>query len=267
MKLSLVVPAFNEAGVVGDSVRRIDSFLRECGWSYEIVLGDDGSTDGTADEVRGLDLDAVRVVRRPHRGKGAILTDALLATEGRFAGFIDADLEIDVDYLPRFVEALDDGFDVAVASKTLDPAMNRHRRLSRRVTTAVYNFLVRTLFRSPLSDHQAGLKLFRGDLVRGLLPEVTNEGWLWDTEVLVACLRAGCAIEEIPVEAVRRREGHVGVVTTSWAMLRDLIGLYLSMNVHPSDGPSGEPRNEPTPRRLSETGGQPAGGDAGGEVS
>lgn len=267
MKLSLVVPAFNEAGVVGDSVRRIDGFLRERGWSYEIVLGDDGSTDGTADEVRELGLDTVRVVRRPHRGKGAILTDALLETEGRYAGFIDADLEIDVTYLPRFVEALDDGFDVAVASKTLDPGMNRHRRLSRRVTTAVYNLLVRTLFRSPLSDHQAGLKLFRGDLVRGLVPDVSNEGWLWDTEVLVTCLRAGCSIEEVPVEAVRRREGHVGVVTTSWAMLRDMIGLYLTMNVSGAAAPSRAPGGEPAPGPVPETGGHPADGDAGREVS
>lgn len=267
MKLSLVVPAFNEAGVVGDSVRRIDSFVRNLGFEYEIILGDDGSTDGTAEEVRDLDVDSVRIVRRAHRGKGAILTDALMETRGRYAGFIDADLEIDVTYLPKFLEALDAGYDAAIASKTLDPAMNRHRRLSRRVTTAVYNFLVRSLFRSPLSDHQAGLKLFRGDLIRGLLLDVTNEGWLWDTEVLVTCLRAGCSIEEIPVEAVRRREGHVGVVTTSWAMLRDMIGLYLSMNVTRTRDPSEEPESEAPPGPVPETGGRPAGGDAGREVS
>lgn len=228
MKLSLVVPAFNEAGVVGESVRRIDAFLGQAGLTYEIVVGDDGSDDGTAEEVRGLGLDTVRVVRRPHRGKGAILTDALQETRGSYAGFIDADLEIDVSYLPEFVGALEDGYDVAIASKQLDPGMNRHRRISRRVTTAVYNLLARWLFGSSLTDHQAGLKLFRGELIRSLLPEVENQGWLWDTEVLLACLRTDQRIKEIPVEAVRRREGHVGVVTTSWAMLRDMGRLFLS---------------------------------------
>ena len=227
--LSLVVPAYNEAGVVGDSVRRIDEFLREMGLSYEIVLGDDGSTDATAGEVEALDLPRVRVVRRPHRGKGAILTDALAQTEGDYAGFIDADLEIDVAYLPEFLAALEDGYDVAIGSKALDPELNSHRPLSRRLTTMGYNLLARLLFRSPLSDHQAGLKLFRGELIRSLVADVRNEGWLWDTEVLVACQRADCSIKEIPVEAVRRREGHVGVITTSWTMLRDMGRLYLAL--------------------------------------
>lgn len=228
--LSLVVPAFNEAGIVADSVGRIDEFLQETGLSYEIVLGDDGSTDTTADEVEALGLSCVRVLRRPHRGKGAILTDALEQTTGRYAGFIDADLEIDVAYLPEFLAALEDGYDVAVGSKSLNPELNSHRPLSRRMTTTVYNLLVRLLFRSPLSDHQAGFKLFRGDLIRSMVTEVTNEGWLWDTEVLIACERAGCSIKEIPVRAVRRREGHVSVVTTSLNMLRDMGRLYLTMN-------------------------------------
>lgn len=229
MTLSLVVPAYNESGVIGNSVGRMDAFVQDLGIDYEIVVGDDGSTDGTADEVRALGLDNVRIVRRPHRGKGAILTDTLTRTRGGYAGFIDADLEIDIAYLPRFLEALDKGFDVAVGSKNLDPGLNRHRPLSRRMTTGVYNLLVRWLFGTPLSDHQAGFKLFRGDLIRSLLPAVTSEGWLWDTEVLVTCLRANRSIKEIPVEAVRRRQGHVGVVTTSWVMLRDMAGLYRTM--------------------------------------
>lgn len=229
MKLSLVVPAYNEGALIADSVRRIDDFLNGMGVEYEIVVGDDGSTDDTAGKVRDLELDTVRLVSRAHRGKGAILTAALLATRGELAGFIDADLEIDVRYVPEFVAALEDGFDVAIASKTVDPALNRDRKMSRRVTTVVYNLLVRALFRSPLSDHQAGLKLFRGSLLRSLLPGVVNEGWLWDTEVLMSCLRAGRSVKEIPVRVVRRREGHVSVVSTSWMMLRDMGRLYRSM--------------------------------------
>lgn len=249
MRLSLVVPAYNEAEVIGDSVRRIDAFLRGLEIDYEIIVGDDGSTDRTAEVVGDLALDSVRLVRRPHRGKGAILTAALMETRGAWAGFIDADLEIDVTYLPPFLAALEDGFDVAIASKNLDPELSRSRRLSRRVTTAVYNVLVRTLFRSPLSDHQAGLKLFRGSLIRSLLPDVASEGWLWDTEVLVSCLRADRSVKEIPVEAVRRREGHVGVVTTSWMMLRDMGRLYRSMG----PGDRARSRSEGESARYSRT--------------
>lgn len=228
--LSLVVPAFNEAEVVADTVERIDEFLRETGLSYEIVLGDDGSTDATAEKVEALGLSRVRVIRRPHRGKGAILSYTLGRTTGRYAGFIDADLEISVSYLPEFLAALENGHDVAIGSKVLDPELNNHRPMSRRMTTAGYNLLARLLFRSPLSDHQAGFKLFRGNVIRSVVSDVTNDGWLWDTEVLIACQRADCSIKEIPVKAVQRREGHVGVFTTSWNMLRDMGRLYLSMN-------------------------------------
>lgn len=227
MKLSMVVPAYNEAATIADSVSRIDAHLRELGIEYEIILGDDGSVDGTADTAAAAGVDTLRIVRRPHRGKGAILTAALKETRGRYAGFIDADLEIDIGYLPEFLRAMESGFDAAIGSKNLKSEFQESRALRRRLTTTIYNVLVRTLFRSPLSDHQAGLKLFRGEYLRSILPEIRNEGWLWDTEVLVTYLRAGKTIKEIPVKTEHRREGHVGFVSTSWQMFRDMWRLYL----------------------------------------
>lgn len=228
MKLSLVVPAYNESGIVEHSIERIDAHLNDLDVSYELVLGDDGSTDDTAARVRDLGLDGIRVIREPHRGKGAILTSALLETRGEYAGFIDADLEIDIGYISEFIDALDDGYDAAVASKNLESEYARRRQPSRRLITGGYNLLTRTLFRSPLSDHQAGLKLFRGDDLRALLPRVSSTGWLWDTEVLVNYLEQGKRIKEIPVEAQRCREGHVNIITTPLVMLWNLLRLYLS---------------------------------------
>lgn len=228
MKVSLVVPAYNEGGVIGHSVRRIDSELGDLGVPYEIVVGDDGSTDGTAEEVRELGLETVRIVRRPHRGKGAILTAAIPETRGGIVGFIDADLEIDIRYLDEFVSALEAGYDVAIASKNLDPEYARDRKPSRRLTTAGYNFLVRRLFGTGISDHQAGFKLFRREIVEPVLREVKATGWLWDTEVLLGILERGGRIREIPVRTEDHREGHVNVVSTSWNMFRDIWKLYLS---------------------------------------
>lgn len=228
MKLSMVVPAYNEAETVGESVRRIDAHLRDLGIEYEIVLGDDGSVDDTVAEAEATGVERLRVVQRPHRGKGAILTEALQETRGRYVGFIDADLEIDIGYLPKFLDALDGGYDAAIGSKNLKTEFQESRTLRRRFSTAVYNVLVRTLFRSPLSDHQAGFKLFRGDYLRSILPDIRNEGWLWDTEVLVTYLRSGKRIKEIPVRTQHRREGHVSFVRTSWQMFRDMWRLYLA---------------------------------------
>ena len=94
---------------------------------YEIIVVDDGSEDGTMEAVEAAGLPCVRVVRRPHRGKGAALTAGLSEATGEYVGFLDIDLEISADYLPEFVEALNDGYDVAIASKVLDPVESRRR--------------------------------------------------------------------------------------------------------------------------------------------
>lgn len=227
MRLSLVVPAFNEEEVVGSSLRRIDSWLSDLDVAYEIVVGDDGSTDRTVERVRRLDLERVRLVRRPHRGKGAILTSSLFEARGKYVGFIDADLEIDIRYVDDLLEALDRGYDAAIASKNLEPEYARDRKPTRRLTTAGYNALVRWLFGTGISDHQAGFKLFRREAIAPLLPEIRATGWLWDTEVLVALRERGRRIREIPVRTESRREGHVNVVSTSWNMFRDVCKLYV----------------------------------------
>lgn len=230
MKLSLVLPAYNEAAIAAASVRTVDAVLAGLGLPYEIIVADDGSDDGTEQAVNGTGLPTVRVVRRPHRGKGAALTAGLSESAGDYVGFLDIDLEISEDYIPAFVGALEEGYDVAIASKVLDRVEARRRPLKRRVTTAGYNWLVRRLFETALSDHQAGLKLFRRDAIAPLLPVVQSEGWLWDTEVLALCARRGFRVKEIAVATRSVRPGHVSVVSTSWDMLRNLLGLKRRLN-------------------------------------
>lgn len=227
MKLSLVLPAYNEQERIAESVRAVDCALARMGCTYEIIVGSDGCTDRTVEAVRRLGLPSTRIIERPHGGKGAILRDCLMTSRGEYAGFLDADLEIDVSYVPEFVKALDDGFDAAVASKTLNYAYASERRLSRRISTRGYNLLVRLFFGSPLTDHQAGLKLFRGDYLRSILPSIDSAGWLWDTEVLLRLLRDGKRIKEIPVKTRSFRESRVGMIVTSFDMLGGLLGLYL----------------------------------------
>ncbi len=225
MRLSIVLPAFNEAAVAAASVRAVDAALAGLGIVYEIIVADDGSEDGTADAVLATGLETIRIVRRPHRGKGSVLTAGLSETSGDYVGFLDIDLEISEEYLPAFVQALDQGYDIAIASKVLDRAESRRRPLRRRVTTAGYNWLVRRLFGTGLSDHQAGLKLFRRETLIPVLPAVRSESWLWDTEVLALCARRASRVKEIPVATRPVRPGHVNVVSTSWDMLRNLFEL------------------------------------------
>lgn len=230
MRLSLVMPAYNEESIAATSVRTVDAVLSRLGVAYEILVADDGSEDGTAAAVENSGVETARVLRHPHRGKGGALTAGLSEAAGDLLGFLDIDLEISEEYLPAFVAALQEGYDVAIASKVLDREESRRRPLRRRITTAGYNWLVRVLFRTGLSDHQAGLKMFRRETLAPILPEVRSEGWLWDTEVLALCARRGCRVKEIAVATRPVRPGHVRVVATSWDMLRNLIGLKRRLN-------------------------------------
>jgi glycosyltransferase involved in cell wall biosynthesis len=225
MRLSLVLPAFNEVAVCAGSVSAVAEVLAGLDLTYEIIVADDGSEDGTKEAVEAVELPNVRVVRRPHRGKGAALTAGLSEASGDYLGFLDIDLEISEDYLPEFVAALDEGYDVAIASKVLDPEQARQRPLKRRITTSAYNWLVRLLFRTGIGDHQAGLKLFRREALEPVIGLVESEGWLWDTEVLARCVDNDCRVKEIGVVTRRVRPGHVSVVSTSLEMLTQLFGL------------------------------------------
>jgi glycosyltransferase involved in cell wall biosynthesis len=225
VKLSLVLPAYNEASIAADSVRAVDSVLRSLNIEYEILVADDGSEDGTKEAVESADLSRVRVIRRPHKGKGAALSAGFRHATGEYVGFLDIDLEISEDYLPRFLAALESGFDIAIASKVLNDRERRNRPLKRRITTAAYNYLVRKLFATGLGDHQAGLKLFRHSTLEQILPSVASEGWLWDTEVLARAVANGARVKEIGVATRPVRPGHVSVVSTSWEMLTQLFGL------------------------------------------
>lgn len=234
MDLSIVLPAYNEAAIIAGSVRAVDAYMGQLGREYEILVGDDGSTDGTAQVVESLALAAVRVISRPHAGKGSILSACIREARGSSVGFLDADLEIAIDYVGDCLLALDRGYDVAIASKNAAPEHARQRTLSRRLATGTYNHLVRLLFRSPVRDHQAGLKFFRAELIHAVLPTVQSTGWLWDTEVLVTAVRLGCSIHEVPVLTRPREGSKVHLVNTSWGMFVDLLRLYRRMRTYPA---------------------------------
>jgi glycosyltransferase involved in cell wall biosynthesis len=232
-ELTVILPAYNEQAVVARSIARVDAFLRGTGRSYEILLGDDGSKDATVAVARATECAALRIVTRPHSGKGAILTAALREARGEYAGFIDADLEIDIAYLTEFLRLLDSGCDAVIARKTehADPA--KRRPLRRRILTAAYNATARLLFRTSYRDHQAGMKFFRRSMLRRVLPTLRSTGWIWDTEMLVSLRRAHAVVQQVPIvtSEVPGRIPKVSWLTTSLAMARELVMLRLQLLV------------------------------------
>ena len=227
--LSVVVPARNESALIARSLVRLQKVLRGSDVTWEIIVSDSASEDGTARIVERRTRPDLRLVRNALPGKGRALSSGMAAARGSIVGFIDADLEIDPKYLLPCLDAVRDGADFAIGVKTLpDPRRSRLRRLA----TYCYNHLIRRILDTPFSDHQAGLKLFRADRLRPVLPRIVSEGWFWDTEVLFALHRAGARGEEIGVRTVRHRPSQVGFFGVSFELLREGVRLRLARR-HP----------------------------------
>lgn len=226
-ELSVVLPARNEAEIIASTVRTVAAFLAEVEPSYEIIVGDSASSDGTADRVRALGLDRVRVVREERPGKGRVLTAAFRSARGRIVGFLDADLEIPVQTLVPLLDGLRQGPHAAIAVK--DPGAARP--LGRRLLTGGYNALVALLLGSRLADHQAGCKLFDGPALRALLAEgpEPSPGWLWDTEILLRLQRRGAWIHSVPSvpEATRPSRFRISDIALAG---RDLLRLWARLS-------------------------------------
>jgi dolichol-phosphate mannosyltransferase len=160
--VSVVIPVRNEQDDVEELARRIAEQLRE---SYEIIFVDDGSTDATWDRLRSLVFPGrVKAIRfRRNFGKAAALMAGFAATRGALVFTMDGDLQDDPAEIPRFVQKLDEGFDLVAGFKR-----KRHDPFNKVVASRLFNFVVRKLTRLNLHDMNCGFKLYRGEVARGV---------------------------------------------------------------------------------------------------
>lgn len=224
--LSVVVPAYREAETIHASLALLLESLRhgEGTSPFEVVLVSDASDDDTAAEARRHD--EVTVLEYPeHRGKGYALRYGAQRTAGDIVVFIDADMELHPDGIARLVEMVREGADVAVGSKS-HPESRVNYPWFRRAQSRAYQLLVRALFDLDVTDTQTGLKAFRGELLRRVLPTVVSDGFGYDLELLVALHDEGARIVEGPVQL----DYAFSTTTSARAaadVLRDTVRLYV----------------------------------------
>ena len=227
MDLSVVVPSYNEAKTIRRTLPELYNYLKTLPWSFELIAGNDGSTDNTEEVIRAFvktHKNTKYAGYAKNRGKGAILNECFSKAKGDIQLFIDADLSIEKTLIPTLVMALHKG-DIAIASKHLRGAKVAYPFI-RRITSSGYGLLTRVLFNVPLKDFQCGLKAFRKDVLHKLLP-AKNQRFLWDTEILVRAFRKHYKIIEIPAIVHPAERSSVHVFRDTWRMLRSLLELRL----------------------------------------
>ncbi len=224
--MSLVLPAHNESHRLDAAVKAAHAELK--GFAHEILIAEDGSTDGTGESAKRLEAEFpfVRAFCFGKRlGRGRALCKAFRKAKGDFVGYMDVDLATDPSALRDALEALKTA-DVVTGSRYL-PKSNARRTPDRDLLSFSYNQLVRTLLGSKLKDHQCGFKFFKKEVALSLCQKTQAPHWFWDTEVLVLAQKEGLRVSEIPVSWVEKKEGSkVNVVKDSAHMFMQVVRLW-----------------------------------------
>ena len=229
--VSIIIPAYNEAKMLDECVVKLCNFLHHSLHRIEIIIAEDGCTDGTdvvAKKIAENNGHVIHLHYDEKLGRGGALKRAFKRARARdVLVYMDVDLATDLSILPRLIEVVDQRKGMATASRHL-PESKVERNILRKITSSCYNWFVRILFRDGVHDHQCGCKAFHRDLILDLLNEVESDGWFWDTEMIVRAKLKGYSVIEIPCiwSEQRKRKSKVNVFHDAISLGVSAVKLY-----------------------------------------
>lgn len=235
--LSVVIPSYNESSNLERGVLdQVVSYLKKQDFSWEVVLTDDGSQDGTPEKLKAFAQQHkhVRVVENPHRGKGPTVSSGMLAATGEYRLFTDFDQSTPLSELEKFRPFMQDGYEIVIGSRALQGARRADEPWYRHIMGKGFNFLVQVIAVSGIHDTQCGFKLFSARAVEALFPRLrVYQGkqrqdaftGAFDVELLLMAKRLGYEIAEVPVEWHHHETDRVSPLKDSIRMLGDILKI------------------------------------------
>lgn len=225
--LSVVIPAFNEAPRIGESLDELQRWLGGSALDWEVRVVDDGSEDDTVSVVERAARDDSRIViqREPHRGKGGAVRAGMLAAPGALRFMCDADLSMPLSEFPRFLALVPSQCDIALGSREGAAARRLGEPAHRHVMGRAFNTLVQRAVLPGVSDSQCGFKLFSARAAEAIFSKATIPGWAFDVEALFIAGLQGWRIAEVPIEWHYRAQSRVSMFRDPYRMARDILRI------------------------------------------
>jgi glycosyltransferase AglD len=225
--VSIIIPCYNEAGLLERSVAEVREVMEGTRYQYELIFVDDASRDGTPDLIRKICdrwAGCHHILHEENQGRGGAVTAGIKAAKGSIAGFLDIDLEVHARYIPSLVQAIQKGpWGAAIVSRVYRTEFNPNCVL-RTILSIGYRRIVRSVFELPFSDTETGFKFFDRAKILPVLDQTEEKGWFWDTEIMTLAHRHGLSVLEIPGLFQRRtdKQSSVKVVGDTLAYVRAL---------------------------------------------
>jgi uncharacterized protein (TIRG00374 family) len=238
LEVGVILPAYNEEHTIERTVQKVSSELANFlpVDSFEIIIAEDGCEDRTpeiADQLAEKHKYVSHIHSDRRLGRGGALSFAFQQSGAETLVYLDTDMATDIDHLEELVESVRSGeYDIATGSRWL-PDSQANRPAKRGIPSLGYNTLVRTFLRSDLQDHQCGFKAFDRGVVDSVLPEVQDDHWFWDTEVLIKAQRRGYKIKEFPVKWMPKGDSKVDLIRDILGMGSQILRTWWELSVSP----------------------------------
>jgi dolichyl-phosphate beta-glucosyltransferase len=202
--LSVIIPAFNEEKRLPKTLEKIDNYLKNQSYQYEILVVNDGSRDGTAKIVRDLEskIKNLRLIdNKENRGKGYVVRQGMLAAQGIFRLFTDADNSTSIEQVEKMFPYFEEGYDIVIGSRRvkgaiLDPPQPFYRQILGEIFAFLTHILIGTW---EIKDSQCGFKGFTKKVVQDVFPRCRIDRFAFDPEILIVARKRGYKIKEMPV--------------------------------------------------------------------
>ena len=235
MKLSIVIPAFNECGKIARDVKSACEFLLKNNFNGEVIVSDDGSIDTTAEEAQKaggkfhgkIEVRAIRNIK--HRGKGFAVRSGIKQTAGDYVMFADSGSCVPMDNTLRGLELLKTGkCDIAHGSRRLSGThLIKDQGLYRHICSVLFHWFAALAVKIPteLTDTQCGFKIYRGDIARLLYGQCQTDGFMFDIEIILLAIKQNYRIAEFPIDWTCDPDSRLSPAKSSWRIFSELLKI------------------------------------------
>jgi dolichyl-phosphate beta-glucosyltransferase len=231
-KISVVIPCFNEERGIYANIKKIFQYLEENFENFEIIAVNDGSTDKTLDELKKIQAEIPLAIidNETNQGKGKVVIDGILKSNNDIVMFLDADLAIPIEELQKFLVEINNGYDMAIASRFVPGGKVIQKVLWYRIIMEKAFRIIRTIILNNyrVKDTQCGFKVFKREAAVKIFPQMSIKRFAFDSEIIFIAGKYKFRIKELPITLQNPIRSHIRIFRDPFNMFCDLLKIRLN---------------------------------------